>query len=64
MSFRNVEFGPEIRHFPDPDDLVRVRFGNEHHLMPLGGDQVAYDVQKLPRIVLVDKQELQSSSLV
>ncbi|MEA2791032.1 MAG: hypothetical protein QOG73_3438, partial [Acetobacteraceae bacterium] len=37
-----------------------VRFSNEHDLVALGGDEVAQDMQELSRVVLVDKQELQS----
>jgi hypothetical protein len=40
MGFLDVQDGMRIRDLPHALDVVGVRFGDENHLMPVGGDKV------------------------
>src|SRR3954454_4414577 len=64
MGLFDVQNGMRIRHFVDTADLVWVRFADEHHLMSAGADEVPHDMQELRGKVLVNKQELQSDTLM
>ena len=63
VGFLDIQIGMGVGHFANAHHFVRVRFADEHNLVPFGGDEMSQDMHKLRWKVLMNKQELQSDAL-